>query len=463
MKYIAFFIMLLAGVPAMTSFALGSTKGRSLLTSILIASTSFGSYGKINFVSMESYRGPDRGFEMTLTDLICLALNLAIILKFGNKVRWIPPRIGLLALLFLIGVVSLFNAGVPLYGMFTLFKLVRMFCLYWCMVNVLETGIDVDTLWRGYILIGLIMTWLTLKQKYLNGMYRVTGPFDAPNSIPLYVNVSLAMLLTWAVSDRRFTMRQAALTLFCVLGMLFSVIATASRAGMFLGALTLLIALATATIRAPNARSVTVSVTFLALLIAGGIKTANSIANRVKEAPKSSEQARIEFNEAARAMLHDHPYGIGLNNFSWELTYHLEYRRYLVVMANEKEAGVCHHIYNLTAAELGWPGLVVYVTLILSFVWMAFRASRFNTSIECQLLFGMALGALALHLQGFLEWGLRITPVMQNFLMSCGIIAGLTRRVMKNRRLALRGSEAKNSSVGGMRTPRVVVAHTQAA
>jgi hypothetical protein len=172
----------------------------------------------------------------------------------------------------------------------------------------------------------------------------------------------------------------------------------------------------------------TASAIFSLILIAGGIKTAGSIAKRVKDAPAASEQARVEFNEAAHAMLRDHPMGIGLNNFSWELTYHTEYRRYLVVMANEKEAGVCHHIYNLTAAELGWPGLFLYIVIMVSFVWMAFRASLLSKDLESQLLLGLMLGALALHLQGFLEWGFRITPVLQNFAISTGLVVGLANR-----------------------------------
>jgi hypothetical protein len=428
MKYAAFAAIMLVGLPAMIWIGITYRRGLEVLISVLIASTCFGPFGKMNFVSIETYRGPDRGFEITLTDIIALAVNIVLILKFNGKLKWIPQRTGLLVLLFLLCAAGMANAGVPLYSAFTLFKLLRMYSLFWCLVNVMEVGTRIEVVWQGYITMGLIMTWLAIKQKYLNGMYRITGPFDAPNSIPLYVNVSLPLLLTWAVADRRLNLRKAMLTIFCVLGMLFCVIATASRAGMFLAALGLVIVMVVTTKRTPNRRSVTVSIVFLFLLIAGGIKTAGSIANRVKDAPASSEQARVEFNEAAQAMLHDHPLGVGLNNFSWELTYHTEYRRYLVVMANEKEAGVCHHIYNLTAAELGWPGLLLYIGIMLSFVWIAFRASLLSKGLESQLLFGLMLGALALHLQGFLEWGFRITPVMQNFTIATGLIVGLANR-----------------------------------
>ncbi len=420
--------MVLLGLPAMVWIGMTYRRGLDFLIAILIASTCFGPFGKMNFVSIETYRGPDRGFEITLTDIIALAINIVLLLKFRGRLRWVPQRTGLLALLFLLCVVGIANAGVPLYSAFSLFKLLRMYSLFWCLANIIEVGTRMEVVWRGYITMGLIMTLLAIKQKYLNGMYRITGPFDAPNSIPLYVNVSLPLLLTWAVADRRLSLRKAMLTIFCVLGMLFCVIATASRAGMFLAALSLVLVMVVTTRRTPNRRSVTVSVVFLSLLIAGGIKTAGSIANRVKDAPASSEQARVEFNEAAHAMLHDHPLGIGLNSFSWELTYHTEYRRFLVVMANEREAGVCHQIYNLTAAELGWPGLFLYVAIMLSFVWMAFRASLLSKDLESQLLFGLMLGALALHLQGFFEWGFRITPIMQNFTIGTGLIVGLANR-----------------------------------
>jgi hypothetical protein len=436
MKYIVFIFMLLAGIPAMVWMGITYRRGREALISLLIASTCFGSLSKVNFLSVETYRGPDRGFEVTLTDLIAVAINIVLLLKFSGKLKWLPKSSGLLALLFLVGVVSLWNADVPLYAGFTLFKLLRMYNLFWCIVNVLEVGVRLETVWRGYIVVGILMTWLAIKQRYLNGMYRIVGPFDAPNSVPLYINVHLPLLLSWALADKRLTLRQAILTVSCVFGMLFSVIATASRAGIFLSVFSLVLVCFITTVRTPSRRSVVASMVILVLLVAGGLKSAGSIANRLRNAPASSEEARIEFNRAAHAMLHDHPLGVGLNNFSWELTYHAEYRRFLEVTANEREAGVCHHIYNLTAAELGWPGLALYVAVMLTFLWTAIRASLLGKDLTSQLLLGLLLGALSLHLQGFLEWAFRVTPVMQNFTICSGLIVGLGARELSKRRVS---------------------------
>jgi O-Antigen ligase len=429
MKYVVFGIALLFGVPVMTWLAMSSRRLREALVSLLLVSTCFGPFGKLNFVSLETYRGPDRGYEVTLTDLIALSLCLALLIGFRHKLKLLPPRTFLLAAFFLLCLVSTAMSPVPLYGSFTLFKLLRMFVLYWCLVNVLETGVRLEALWVGIISIAGIMTVLAIKQKYLNGMYRISGPFDHSNTIPLYVNVLLPVLLTWPVADRNMPKWKAIVSMLGVMGLLLSVVATYSRAGIALAGVSLVIVLIGVNARGANPRSITVSVLVLLLMIAGAIKAADSMMKRVKEAPKASEEAREEFNNAAHAMLQDHSGGVGLNNFSYVLTAQTDYHRFLHVMENETQAGVCHHIYNLTAAELGYPGLVMFIGILLSFWWTALRSSVRSRELEAKLLFGLMLGAMALHLQGFLEWGFRITPVMQIFAMSCAIVIGLSRRV----------------------------------
>jgi len=429
MKYVVFGIMLLFGVPAMTWLGMTNRRAREFLVALLLASTCFGTLGKMNFDSYELYRGPDRGFEVTLTDLIALSLTLVIIMRFRAKMKAIPPRTLILIVLYLICIFSVATCPMPLYGTFTLFKLVRMFVIYWCVVNALEIGVSVNALWMGIISIATIMTVLAVKQKYLYGMYRITGPFDASNSVPLYVNVILPLLLTWAVADRKMPAWKAMASMFGVLGLLLSVVASYSRAGIALAGVSLIVVLIVVNKRSANPRSIGVSILVFLLMLAGAAKAADSLAKRVKDAPKSSEEARVEFNNAAHAMLHDHSMGIGLNNFSYVLTTRTEYHRYLVVTKGESSSGVCHHIYNLTAAELGYPGLILFLLVILSFCWTAFRSSLQNRGLEASLLIGLLLGALNLHLQGFLEWGFRITPVMQIITMNCGMIIGLSRRV----------------------------------
>lgn len=417
----------------MTWLAMADRRFREWLVALLLVSTCFGTLGKINFVSLETYRGPDRGFEVTLTDLIALSLNIALLAKFRQKLVWVPPRTILVALFLLWCTVSTILSPMPLYGAFTLFKLFRVCALYWCVVNMLEIGTQLKGVWIGLTGVSLIMTVLALKQKYINGYYRVPGPFDHSNTIPLFVNLIIPVLLIWALADKHLKLWESILSLVGSLGMVFCVIATYSRAGIALAGLCLLIALAATNLRGLNPRSLAVSAVVVVLILVGAAKATDSIVKRVKTAPKSSEEAREEFNAAAHQMLADHHTGVGLNNFSYILTTRTSYNRFLKVMKDEGQAGVCHHIYNLTAAELGYPGLTMFLILIFSFVWTALRWSFLSREFESKLLFGFFLGALALHIQGLLEWGFRITPVMQMFVMTSAMIIGLSRIVMRKR------------------------------
>ena len=38
-------------------------------------------------------------------------------------------------------------------------------------------------------------------------------------------------------------------------------------------------------------------------------------------------------------------------------------------MENEEHAGVCHHIYKLTAAEMGYGGLIVFALMLAHFLF----------------------------------------------------------------------------------------------
>jgi len=128
-------------------------------------------------------------------------------------------------------------------------------------------------------------------------------------------------------------------------------------------------------------------------------------------------------------MLADHPLGVGLNNFSLVLTENVRYRENLTVMANEEQAGVCHHIYRLMAAELGYPGVILFVLMLAQFVLIAaWYGWRRRSTPDGLVLMALAIGMVTLHVSGFLEWGFRITPVTYQFAVVSGLAAGLSAR-----------------------------------
>ncbi len=422
MKYLIFLTFLATGVPAMAIMAMSMRKMRMLLLAGLVASSVLGARASINFISMEHYRGPDRGYELTLTDLLAWALCLALVMKFPQRIKWIPVNTFWMLVFFISAIISVNVAPDRLVASFTLAKLVRLYIVYWCVYNVLRIDEELWPVCLGMVGMGLFLTMLAVQQKYLYGMYRVHGPFDHSNTIPMYANLAMPSLVIWALCDPRLSATRAAITMVAALGMVFSILATGSRAGTALAGACLLAALFTALMRHPARRVYVASGVVLVGMVLGGLKAADTYIYRFKNAPKASAEARDEFNYAAELMARDNTFGVGLNSFSKVLTERAAYRQHIQVMGNEEHAGVCHHIYWLTAAEMGYPGLVIFCIMIVRFQWLAVRGALRSKSLEGLTLIATALGMGALHLTGFLEWALRITPVSYQFV----VVAGLT-------------------------------------
>ena len=209
MKYLVFAFALFAGVPVLMMLGASSERRRGFLLAAIAASAVLGDVSGVNFFSTEAYRGPDRGFEITITDLLALGLAGALVLRCSRRVSWIPTNTIPMALLFASGVISAFGAAAPLLSVFTLFKGLRLYVLYWTVFNALRAGVDFAWLRRGFTAAALWMSYFAVKQKYIEGLYRIHGTFDHSNGVPLYSNLVIPLLLLSAVSDRRLDRREA--------------------------------------------------------------------------------------------------------------------------------------------------------------------------------------------------------------------------------------------------------------
>ncbi|SPF56419.1 putative O-Antigen ligase [Candidatus Sulfopaludibacter sp. SbA4] len=433
MKYAVLAAALTIAVPGMAIGAMWLPRVRGYLFSLMIALTCLGAHASVNIVSRELYRGPDRGFEVTGADLVCWALMIAITLRFPGKIAWFPRNSWLLLFFFLNACLLALVTLEPLYTAFSLWKCLRIYCLYWTTVNCLHLGIRRRYAWLGFAGAALVIMALALQQKYLMHIYRINGPFDHSNTIPLFANLILPVLLIWALCDKELPLHWAVVSIALCFGLLFAVLETFSRLGMALSGGCVVGALGWANLRSRSARVQTASVLITLLLVAGAIRAAGSIIERIRSAPAASVEARDEFKYAAQLILADHPFGIGLNNFSYVVTNQTQYREHFEAMKNEEQSGVAHHIYWLTAAETGYLGLLLYLLLVVRFAWSALAGSWRHKSTEGTILFGVFLGICALQVSGFFEWAFRVTPVMQMFTITAAMAVAWSEKPREHR------------------------------
>lgn len=430
MKYAVFWTALVVGVPAMAWAGFVSKRLRGWLVAALIFAPALGVRASINFVSHEHYRGPDRGFEVTLADLIVCALILIMVSKFPARVRWLPHNTALFAAFFVVAAASAWAAPDRLLAAFSLAKMVRVYALYWCAANLLRIGTSKRYLCSGFVAAASYVALVSVQQKYLQGIYRVPGPFDHSNTVPLYLNLVIPVLLLFSMLATREQLGRMVTASLAVIGVLAAVLATGSRVGIALAGGATLVMLVIGNVRLRSRRIRIYSLAALLVMLGGGMKATDSIIDRFLNAPEASGAAREEFNKAARLMAADNPLGVGINNFSRALSDVPGYRRHIEVMETEAQAGVAHHIYWLTAAETGYIGVAVFVLLQAQVLVLTMRGALRTGSLDSLFAAAFLVGLSTLHLSGFFEWGFRITPVTYQFAICAGFAMAFSDRAL---------------------------------
>ena len=414
MKFVVLFLALTVLVPWVALKASKSEVWRKIIVG-LIAFDLFNPQ-HINIVSDENYRGDSRGIEVTTVDLMLLAMFVCQRLRkepgFGGT-RFVGIR-----LLYLTAVLLSFGATPDAFRSFySLWKLLRMYFAFDVLATAFaDTGLLSAGLYglaAGVISQGL----LAFKQKYVFHMVRVIGSQSHPNSLAMICNLVFPVAFALLLSGKG---RKVALATVVLAGLcdIFSL----SRGGMMMFVLASFIVYAGSFARGLTRRKVTV----LALSVVAGIavlaKSADTIINRFVNAPKESEQARVLFNAAAKMMANEHVFGIGINQFSTVLD-HGGYADRLGIASVDRN-GIAHHIYWLTAAELGYFGLGTFLLMLLTVLLVGVRAARIP-GVRGDIALGLVAGLVVTYMQGTAEWIMRQTTFSYAFWLVAAMIAAI--------------------------------------
>ncbi len=380
----------------------------------------------VNLCSDESYRGESRGFEITSVDLIVLALAIAQHRRGARPLtthRLVPQRWLYLAVVLM----SALAGADPFRSAFSIWKLLRMYMAFGVLAGLFQelelANAALLGLAYGVLSQGLQSLW----QKYAYHAVRVVGSQSHPNSLAMIVNfvapVAFALLLRGA--RNRLLLGVYALAAMCDVfslcrgGMMMFLLSTALVVGLSFG------------------RGITPhKIKVVGSLFVGGtlalLKSLDTIVKRFTEAPKESELARKLFNMAARAMADEHPFGVGINMYSYVLD-HGGYADRFGIEPGDRN-GIAHHIYWLTTAETGYVGCAVYLLLLGSVLVGALRLVREAGPVG-EIAIGIFAGLLITYTQGTAEWIARQTNMSYLFWLFAAMISAF-QAVRARRRLA---------------------------
>lgn len=417
MKFLALCLALIA-VPLIGHWMRARPRARRWLVGALGFLPFIGEAVTMNLVVDPTYHGDSIGIEITLLDLVAATLFVA---QLGRRARKSPHAIARWSY-FGWTLLSLVGASLPTYGLFSAWKLLRMFlALRVVAVETLDSRSG-PALLRGMMLGVLYTTYLALDQRYLQGILRCRGALPHSNTLGMAVNLiaPIALALYLAREGGWLTALTFAAASVCD-------ILSQSRVCLLLFVVASALVFATSLVRRFEGRKLGVALGALLLGSVAGLYAADAIIDRVQRAPKESAEAREHFNEAAGLMLRDHPLtGIGINQYSHVLSSD-GYADEVGVLEVDRH-GVAHHIYWLTLAELGFPGLILFLALLAGPLWVAAKGAIRLRDVRADVLLGITVGLAISYAQGSTEWVFRQTEVSYLFFMLAALGASLTAR-----------------------------------
>lgn len=364
----------------------------------------------VNFVSHEQYRGWVRGFELGSQDAIVLALFVGVVAQASrHPIRWLPAlALPLLAWVILAGL-SATTSEVPLFASFGLLKFLRYALAFWVIANAIRDETDLRWLLWTFVACAAFESFEGVRD-YAFGAYRVRGSFDHPNTLGMYLNMLTPFVLAALLNVRT---RLAPLLLAVLALAAGTVVLTLSRGSWVSLGLAVALVLPVSLALRLRPRKLALVALMTVLAIPPGLLAVQKMLRRIEEAPASSGEARVEFNQVARQMANDRIFGIGLNNFSFgtDGPYSEPFGDGL------DRGGLCHNLYFLTAGELGWGGLACLLLLLVAAAGRqaVFLVGHFGEDLRSVMMLALAGSLATVVFQSTLEWALLQTSLAMTF------------------------------------------------
>lgn len=328
--------------------------------------------------SQDWYRGHARGYQGSMIEIIALGLIFAAMLRRRHELRaaLVPALLWwFYCSLCLISLYEPFDASFARMAAFKYFKLGLL-----PLAAAASVTSPADIRWILHAMaLGLGFNLLTgLWQRYVLGYFRVHALFEHSNSMAMW-SYMLGTICLASSTARVLSTRTVQLWIFAALSGGSLVILSLARGSIAAcGAAYAAVILGSLALR-PNLRGALLTIGMLVAMAGMVAKSLDSVQSRIAGASEEAgyEDFRPVLERQARAMIADHPLGVGWNNYciansrpagdqyseifeDWEASRGSSFQME-VYMRNP----MVENIYLLHRAEVGWPGFIGYLLFIL--------------------------------------------------------------------------------------------------
>jgi hypothetical protein len=448
LKHLIGLVLIVLSIPVVCAVTTASRRAREWAFFLMLAGWVVTDRMDIHFFSYDLYRGSTRGVEISMLDLLGLGVLAGHLLNPppGAK-RWFwPASLGFMLLFLVYSCFSVAISTPRLFGVFELSKMLRGIMVFllaaWFVRSERELGLLVLALAAAVAFEGA----LALKERFIGGVDRVTGTLVHPNSLSMYLCLTVPVFVAATTARFPALVRYAA-------GIAIGVAAVAelltfSRAGVPIFAFVVLGAGAfCASLRLTFKKVAVVMLAMIGVLLLM-FKYWSDLRERYNEATFQQEIAADQFENRgqyfhiASAILRERFFGVGLNNWSYWVS--KKYARQLGINAyqdyddipayilesnaewRDTYAPPAHDLGVITAGELGLPGLAIFALLWARWFQMGF-VFLWKRSPDPMLRMGAGFffATCGIFLQSVTEWVFRATPMFMTFHILMGALAGL--------------------------------------
>jgi O-Antigen ligase len=375
-------------------------------------------------VSWDEWLGPTKGFELSVIDALAFSLYLTL----PRAADPLPFR-STFALYILSTLLSAFSAFEPEASLFYSWQLARMFFLYAVVVRACADPIVPVALLKG-MAAGLITeAGVVLWQRFGLGMLQTPGTMLHQNELGMLSHFVVFPFFALLLTGRAGWLPAAVFPAGAIVELL-----TTSRGTIGLGALGYMLVFSLSAMRGWSARKGHFLALFVVVAAVMGPLVMSAIGQRGAHELADSDRERAAYENAASAVLADHPLGVGANNFVVVVDVKGYYERAGVLGSY---AAPVHNFYWLTAAENGYLGLIACVVFLLGPLIVAVRCGvGHGQDVRRDLLIGLGVAILTVYLQSFEEYVFISANLQYMYVMDIGLIAGLATQMCYWRRPA---------------------------
>lgn len=387
--------------------------------------------------SIETYRGHTKGFEASLIEV--LALALAISAKRRSRERdfkWLPPGGGIYLAYCIASSLSLFAASNTVYGLMAVAKFSMAVIVFIGAFHAFRDETDLRWVFRALAFALVLQGLVALKLRYIDGRFQTHGWFEHQN--PMAMWAYLCALPMFSLSLDPLTSRRD--TQICLVGVgaaAMLVLLSVSRAALAAFVVGAGGVIFLAACRGFTPKLIRILLLSIVVAVMAGLLALNSLRVRLEgiETGSAEQDLRDVLIVQSKAMLHDHPFGVGWNNYG--LANSLPDGPYAQIMMDWDE-GRGFHIYEekyyanplpeslywLMFAETGYAGPFLYMTFLLVSLWWALRGliAYWKTPVG-YLVAGLLVALTLTYIHGMVERVLTQTKNMSMWLMMAGFLA----------------------------------------